>query len=313
MAYTENSLILCGFSFELIKDTTMRTTTRLRALLAGPDLIVAPGAYDALSARLIAQANFPVVYMTGFGTAASVLGQPDVGLLTMSEMVSRAAALAEVVGDCPLIADADTGYGNPINVGRTIREYERAGVAGLHIEDQVWPKKCGHMEGKQVIPMEEMVQKVRAAVDARQDPDFVIIARTDANAVTGFEDALRRGRAYREAGADVIFIEAPRSITELRAIKEAFPDVPLLFNWAESGKTPPLPLPEIRALGYKLVIFPVSLLFAATYAMSELLEVLKRGEVPTVMSDRMLTFSQFTDTIGLPAIQELERRYGVNQ
>ena len=291
----------------------MRNTTRLRELLAGPDLIVAPGAYDALSARLIAQAGFSVVYMTGFGTAASVLGQPDVGLLTMSEMVSRAGALASVVGDVPLIADADTGYGNPINVRRTIREYERAGVAGLHIEDQVWPKKCGHMEGKQVIPMEEMVQKVRAAVDARQDPDFVIIARTDANAVTGFEDALRRGRAYREAGADVVFIEAPRSITELRAIAEAFPDVPLLFNWAESGKTPPLPLDEIRELGYKMVIFPVSMLFAATRTMLDLLEVLKRGEVPTAMSDRMMTFAQFTDTIGLPEIQEMERRYRVNQ
>ncbi len=178
----------------------MRPTSRLRHLLAGPDLLVAPGAYDALSARLIARAGFPAVYMTGFGTAASVLGQPDVGLLTMSEMVARASALASVVGDLPLIADADTGYGNPLNVRRTIREYERAGVAGLHIEDQVWPKKCGHMEGKQVIPMEEMVQKVRAAVDARQDPDFVIIARTDANAVYGLEDALRRGRAYREAG-----------------------------------------------------------------------------------------------------------------
>src|SRR5919108_1660912 len=171
----------------------MRVTTRLRELLTGPDLLVIPGAYDALSARLIVQAGFPAVYMTGFGTAASVLGQPDVGLLTMSEMVNRAAALAAVVGDLPLIADADTGYGNPINVRRTIREYERAAVAGLHIEDQVWPKKCGHMEGKQVIPMDEMVQKIHAAVDARQDPDFVIIARTDANAVSSFEDALRRG------------------------------------------------------------------------------------------------------------------------
>ena len=208
----------------------MRTTTRLRVLLAGPDVLVAPGAYDALSARLIAQAGFQAVYMTGFGTAASVLGQPDVGLLTMSEMVSRASALAAVTGDLPLIADADTGYGNPVNVRRTIREYEQAGVAGLHVEDQVWPKKCGHMEGKQVIPMEEMVQKVRAAVDARQDPDFVIIARTDANAVNGLEDALERGRAYREAGADVIFIEAPRSIAELKAIKQGFPDVPLLLT-----------------------------------------------------------------------------------
>src|SRR2546427_7635911 len=295
----------------------MRNTTHLRELLAGPDLIVAPGAYDALSARLIAQAGFPAVYMTGFGAAASVLGQPDVGLLTMSEMVSRAAAIAaviaSVVGDLPLIADADTGYGNPINVRRTIREYERAGVAAVHIEDQLWPKKCGHMEGKQVIPLDEMVQKIRAAVDARQDPDFVIIARTDANAVYGLEDALRRGRAYREAGADVIFIEAPRSIEELRAIAQAFPDVPLLYNWAESGSTPLLPLEEIHALGFKLVIFPVSMLFAATQALLDLLEALKQGQTSLAFAERMVTFSQFTDQIGLPEIQALERRYGVNQ
>ncbi len=289
----------------------MIVTTRLRTLLAQPDLLVAPGAYDALSARLVAQAGFPVVYMTGFGTAASVLGEPDVGLLTMSEMVSRAAALAAVVGDRPLIADADTGYGNPINVRRTVREYERAGVAAVHIEDQIWPKKCGHMEGKQIIPIDEMVQKVRAAVDARRDPDFVIIARTDANAVYGLEDALRRGRAYREAGADVIFIEAPRSIEELRAIAQAFPDVPLLYNWAESGKTPLLSLEDIVALGFKLVIFPVSLLFAATHALLDLLKVLKQGQTPTAYAERMVSFSQFTDEIGLPDIQALERRYGV--
>ncbi len=291
----------------------MLNTTRLRELLVQRDILVAPGAYDALSARLIAQAGFPAVYMTGFGTAASVLGQPDVGLLTMSEMVSRAAALAAVVGDRPLIADADTGYGNPINVRRTVREYERAGVAAIHIEDQVWPKKCGHMEGKQVIPVDEMVQKIHAAVDARQDPDFVIIARTDANAVYGLEDALHRGRAYREAGADTIFIEAPRSIEELHAIAQAFPDVPLLYNWAESGKTPLLSLEEIHALGYQLVIFPVSMLFAATHALLELLEVLKQGRTPLAFAERMATFSQFTDQIGLPDIQALERRYGVHQ
>ena len=291
----------------------MRVTSRLRELLVGPELVVAPGAYDGLSARLIAQAGFSLVYMTGFGTAASVLGQPDVGLLTMSEMVGRAAALAAVSGDLPLIADADTGYGNPINVRRTIREYEHAGVAGLHIEDQVWPKKCGHMEGKQVIPMDEMAQKIRAALDARQDPDFVIIARTDAIAVNGLEDALLRGQAYREAGADVLFIEAPRSIAELQTIKQAFPDIPLLYNWAESGKTPLLPLDEIQALGFKLVIFPVSLLFAATHVMLELLELLKRGETPSAFAERMVTFSHFTQNIGLPEIQELERHYGVNR
>ena len=169
------------------------------------------------------------------------------------------------------------------------------------------------MEGKQVIPMDEMVQKIRAAVDARQDPDFVIIARTDANAVYGFEDALRRGRAYRDAGADVIFIEAPRSIAELEAIAEAFPDVPLFFNWAESGKTPLLSLDEIRVLGFKVVIFPVSMLFAATHAMLGLLEVLKRGETPTPFHPQMVNFAQFTNQIGLPEIQNLERRYGVNQ
>ncbi len=291
----------------------MRTTTRLRSLLASSELLVAPGAYDALSARLIAQAGFPAVYMTGFGTAASVLGQPDVGLLTMSEMVSRAAALATVTGDTPLIADADTGYGNPLNVQRTIREYERAGVAALHLEDQIWPKKCGHMEGKQVISMEEMVQKIRAAVDARQDPDFVIIARTDAAAVTGFADALIRGRAYREAGADVLFIEAPRSIEELRTIGQTFSDVPLLFNWAESGKTPALPLADIRELGFKLVIFPVSLLFAATQTMLKILERFQQGETSTSFGSQMVTFPEFTTLIGLPQVQALEKKYGVNQ
>jgi len=168
------------------------------------------------------------------------------------------------------------------------------------------------MEGKQVIPIDEMVQKIRAAVDARQEPDFVIIARTDANAVNGLEDALLRGQAYREAGVDVIFIEAPRSIAELQAIKQTFPDVPLLYNWAESGKTPLLSLDEIHALGFKLVIFPVSMLFAATHAMLELLELLKRGETPSAHAERMVTFSQFTQNIGLPEIQELERHYGVN-
>ena len=186
-------------------------------------------------------------------------------------------------------------------------------MAGLHIEDQVWPKKCGHMEGKQVIPMGEMVQKIRAAVDARQDPDFVIIARTDAIAVNGLDDALLRGQVYREAGADVLFIEAPRSIAELQTIKQAFPDIPMLYNWVESGKTPLLSLDEIHTLGFKLVIFPVSLLFAATHAMLELLELLKRGETPSAFAEHMVTFSHFTQNIGLPEIQELERHYGVNR
>lgn len=287
----------------------MRTTTRLRELLAAPELVVAPGAFDALSARLVAQAGFPAVYMTGFGTAASVLGQPDVGLLTMTEMVNRAAALADVCGATPLIADADTGYGSPLNVRRTVREYERAGVAAVQIEDQVWPKKCGHMDGKQVIARDEMVQKIRAAVDARHDSALVIIARTDANAVTGLADALDRGQAYREAGADVVFIEAPQSVDELKTIAHAFSGAPLLYNWVEQGKSPMLSLDEIRQLGFKLVIFPVSLLFAATHAMLDMLDLFRRGETSTPAAERLVTFRQFTDQIGLPAIQQLEQRY----
>lgn len=287
----------------------MRTTTRLRELLAGGELVVAPGAYDALSARLVAQARFPAVYMTGFGTAASVLGQPDVGLLTMTEMVSRAAALAEVCGATPLIADADTGYGSPLNVARTIREYERAGVAAVQIEDQVWPKKCGHMEGKQLIARDEMVQKVRAAVDARHDSALVVIARTDANAVTGLADALDRGQAYREAGADVVFIEAPRGVDELTTIARAFGGTPLLYNWVEQGKSPMLSLDEIRRLGFKLVIFPVSLLFAATHAMLDVLALFRRGETSTAAAQRLVTFREFTDGVGLQEIQRLEERY----
>src|ERR687894_1384942 len=214
---------------------------RLRELLSEPEPVLAPGAYDALSARLVEQTGFEAVYMTGFGTAASLLGRPDIGLLTFSEMVDNARRIAQAV-EVPVIADADDGYGNPINVIRTVQEYENAGVAAIHIEDQVSPKKCGHLEGKQVIEASEMVEKVRAAVKARHSEDFVIIGRTDARAVEGMEEALERAHRYREAGVDVLFVEAPQSEEEIAAVAEAFPDMPLLFNWVESGKTPPVPL-----------------------------------------------------------------------
>ncbi|HUY61884.1 MAG TPA: isocitrate lyase/PEP mutase family protein, partial [Candidatus Dormibacteraeota bacterium] len=242
-----------------------RGARRLRELLARPAPVLAPGAYDALSARLVEEAGFPAVYMTGFGTAASYLGRPDVGLVTMSEMVDNARRIVQAVAT-PVIADADTGYGNPINVVRTVRAYEAAGVAGLHLEDQVAPKKCGHMAGKQVIPAAEMVEKIRAAVAARTDPDLVLIARTDARAVEGLDAALDRARRYRDAGADVLFVEAPQSADEIAAVAAAFPDTPLLFNWAEGGKTPPVSLDRLRELGYRIVIFPISTLLAATAA-----------------------------------------------
>ncbi len=281
---------------------------RLRALLESGQTIVAPGAFDPLSARLVEEAGFPAVYMTGFGTSAALIGRPDVGLVTMTEMTGNAARIAACV-DIPVIADADTGYGNPLNVIRTVGAYETAGVAGIHIEDQVAPKKCGHMENKLVIPAEEMAQKVRAAVEARTHPDFVIIARTDARAVEGLERSLERGRMYREAGADVLFIEALTSEAEAEEAARAFPGVPLLFNWAEGGKTPPVSLDRLKELGYRIVIFPISTLLAATGAMRRILREIARAGTPAAAMPELPSFAEFVDFIGLPQIQEAEQRY----
>jgi carboxyvinyl-carboxyphosphonate phosphorylmutase len=281
---------------------------RLRALLDSGETIVAPGAFDPLSARLVEEAGFPAVYMTGFGTSAALLGRPDVGLLTMTEMAGNAGQIAGCV-DIPVIADADTGYGNPLNVIRTVGAYEAAGVAGLHIEDQVAPKKCGHMEGKQVIAAQEMAQKVRAAVEARTSPDFVIIARTDARAVEGLERALDRARLYRQAGADVLFIEAVVTEEEAAEAVRAFPGVPLLFNWAEGGKTPPVSLARLRELGYRIVIFPISTLLAATAAMRGILREIAVAGTPSAVLGGLPSFGEFVDFIGLPQVREAEQRY----
>ena len=281
---------------------------RLRELLARPEPLVAPGAYDALSARLVEQAGFDVVYMTGFGTTASLAGRPDVGLLTGTEMVDNARRIAAAV-DVPVIADADTGYGNAINVVRTVQAYEQAGVAGIHLEDQVMPKKCGHMSGKAVIPADEMVGKIRAAVAARRDPDFLLIARTDAAAVEGLSAAIDRGRAYADAGADVLFVEAPTSEDDIARVAEELRGVaPLVFNWAEGGRTPPIPLARIAELGFALVLFPIGTLLAATAGIRRLLASLRDDGVPAV--DDLPTFDGFTDLIGLPEIRELEARFG---
>jgi carboxyvinyl-carboxyphosphonate phosphorylmutase len=281
---------------------------RLRELLNAGQTVVAPGAFDPLAARLVEEAGFAAVYMTGFGTSAALLGRPDVGLLTMTEMADSAGRIAACV-DIPLIADADTGYGNPLNVIRTVGAYEAAGVAGLHIEDQVAPKKCGHMEGKLVIGADEMAQKVRAAVDARTDPDFVIIARTDARAVEGLDSALDRARRYRDAGADVLFIEALVSEAEIEAAAAAFPDVPLLFNWAEGGKTPPVSLDRLTELGYRIVIFPIGTLLAATAAMRRILKEIAAAGTPASLLGELPTFGEFTDFIGLPEVRSIEQRY----
>lgn len=286
------------------------TRRRLRELLAGPGPLLAPGAYDALSARLVEQAGFDLVYMTGFGTTAALLGRPDVGLLSGSEMVANAARLVAAV-DLPVIADADTGYGNAINVVRTVRAYEQAGVAGIHLEDQVMPKKCGHMSGKAVIPAEEMVGKLRAAVAARRDADFVIIARTDAAATHGLDEALDRARAYAAAGADLLFVEAPTSIGEITRLAAELRGVaPLVFNWAEGGRTPPLTLNDLTELGFALVLFPIGTLLAATSAIRGLLARLRADGTPAAALPDLPSFTEFTDLVGLDEINDLEQRFG---
>jgi 2,3-dimethylmalate lyase len=289
----------------MIQKATRRS---LRALMQVHRPVLAPGAYDSLSARLIEAAGFPAVYMTGFGTAASVLGRPDVGLLGMSEMVEHARRIVQAVS-VPVIADADTGYGNAINVIRTVQEYEAAGVAAIHIEDQLAPKKCGHMEGKQVIPASEMAQKLRAAVEARHSSDFLIIARTDARAVEGMASALERARLYREAGADVLFVEAPQTEVEIATVAGAFRGVPLLFNWAEGGKTPPVALARLRELDYAIVIFPIGTLLAATRAIREVLAKIREEGTPMAVMERLVPFQEFLEFIGLPEVRELEQRF----
>jgi 2-methylisocitrate lyase-like PEP mutase family enzyme len=286
----------------------------LRSLLADAVAtrrpLVLPGCHDALGARLIEQAGFDAAYMTGFGTAAGLLGRPDVGLLGLSEMVDNARRITAAT-DLPVVADADTGYGNQINVVRTVQEYERSGVAGIHLEDQVLPKKCGHMENKDVIDSADMVGKIRAAVAARQDPDFVLIARTDARAVHGVDEAIDRASACLEAGADALFVEALRSVDEIERVAEAFSGTPLLFNWVEGGKTPPLGYDRIGDLGFAMILVPIGTLLAATRAMQVFLEQLRSDGTPAEASADPMGFAEFTDMIGLPEIIGLERRFSV--
>jgi 2,3-dimethylmalate lyase len=282
---------------------------RLRELLAGDVVVVAPGAYDALSARLIEEAGFPAVYMTGFGTAASLLGRPDIGLVSGSEMVDNARRISGCVA-IPVLADADTGYGNPINVIRTVRDYERAGVAGVHLEDQMMPKRCGHLSGKVLVPAGEMAAKVRAAVAARIDPDFVVVARTDARSVEGLNAALDRAAQYLEAGADMLFIEAPENEEEISTIARAFTGVPLLFNWAEGGRTPPVNLARLGELGFRMVIFPVGALLSAATAIRSFLAALRRDGTPGALLTKLPTIAEFVDTLGMAEVRDLETRFG---
>ena len=285
----------------------MRATTKFRRLLAQPGLIMAPGAYDCLTARLIQQAGFPAVYMTGAGTSVARLGYPDLALATLSEMQESAAAIAAAV-EIPVIADADTGYGGILNVRRTVRQYERSGVAALHLEDQDFPKRCGHLDDKRVIPVDDMVQKIHAAVDARTDDDFTIIVRTDALAVTGWDDAMRRCEEYIRAGADVLFVEALRTPEEVERAGRSL-EVPLLFNYVETGKSPLLSAADLERFGFKIAIFPVSALLSATLAVRHTLDELRRLGTTAHLLESMTTLQDCFEVVGLSEMLAEDARF----
>jgi 2-methylisocitrate lyase-like PEP mutase family enzyme len=277
----------------------------LRQLLAGDDVVVAPGVYDGLSARLARHAGFAAVYATGGGIARS-MGYPDLGLLGMTEVIERLAGIVEHAG-VPVIADADTGYGNALNVRRAVREFARAGVAALHLEDQTFPKRCGHLDDKSLVPTAEMVQKLRAARDAAGVADLVLIARTDAIAVEGLDAALARARAYAEAGADVLFVEAPTSEAQIETIARSLPG-PKLLNMFEGGKTPLVPLARLRALGYRIVIIPSDLQRAAIRAMQEVLAAIQRDGNSRAVAGRMAPFAEREAIVGTPDYLTLDRQ-----
>lgn len=279
----------------------------LRSMIASGPMVFGPGVYDALSARLAEQAGFAMVFSSGYGISAARLAAPDFGLLTASEMLDAAGAMAAAVS-IPLIADMDTGYGNPLNVQRTVRDALARGVAGIILEDQEWPKKCGHFGGKRVIGAEDHAAKIRAAAEARGDSGLVIVARTDARATHGLEEAIRRGRLYREAGADVVFVEAPQSRDELIAVARALTGIPLLANMVEGGRTPTLPAEELEALGFRVGVFPLSGLYAAAAAMRRCFAHLK-AKGTTEGFDVGLDFQGFEEIVATESWRDTERRF----
>jgi 2-methylisocitrate lyase-like PEP mutase family enzyme len=279
----------------------------LRARVNQPGLVVAPGVFDMVSLRLADSFGFDALYMTGYGTVASHMGLPDAGLATYSDMVGRVAAMAGMART-PLIADADTGYGGLLNMRHTVRGYEAAGAAAIQLEDQEFPKKCGHTPGRRVIPMEDMVRKIRVAVDARTDPNLLIIARTDARTTLGLDEALRRAEAYAKAGADILFVESPESEEEMRRIGRSF-DLPLLANMVERGRTPVLSREELASIGYKLAIFPVTALLAAVHAMSEVYGQFKAQGSSAGGSTALYDFGELTKLMGFEDVWAFEKRY----
>ncbi len=280
-------------------------TVSLRQRLAERDIVVAPGAFDAFTARLVEDAGFEAVYVTGAGVSYSLLCQPDVGLVSLAEMAERVGHIASAVS-IPVIADGDNGHGNAINAMRAVRLFEAAGAAGIQLEDQAFPKRCGHLAGKRLVSEAEMVGKIRAARRARKSEDFLIIGRTDARSVLGLDEAIRRAGMYAEAGADVVFVEAPQTRDELAHVASAMPGIPLVANMVEGGKTPMLSAAELSSLGYSLVLFPNSLTRAFAHAGRAVMRELRAAGSTSAVLDRMVSFDELNDLTGLPALSALE-------
>lgn len=284
------------------------TDTTLRSRLVAPPILVAPGVYDALTAHLAEQAGFSAVYVSGAGIAYTRLGRPDIGLVAMSEVADTVALIRDRVGS-HLIVDADTGYGNALNVARTVRLFERAGANAIQIEDQAFPKRCGHLDNKALIPAQEMVGKIKAALDARHSRETLVIARTDAIAVEGLEPAIVRAVSYRDAGADILFVEAPKTRDELKRISPALKGVPLMANMVEGGKTPALKAADLEALGFALVIFPGGIVRAVAHMAGEFYTSLAAHGTSEPFRGRMHDFDGLNDVIGTPAMIELGKQY----
>lgn len=285
----------------------MTPARRLRDRLATGEVLLVGGAYNALVARIYEQAGFEALYTGGYAAAAASFALPDIGLMTQTEMCDHVERISKAVS-LPLICDADTGFGELTNVARTVREYERAGAAAIQLEDQTFPKRCGHMEGKKVIPRDDMVRKVRAALEARSNPDTIVIARSDAIAVNGLDDAIDRLAAYAEAGADVLFPDAPRTIEEMRTIACAVGGKPLIANYSEHGKTPLLTAEETAEVGFHICMYPTTSLFAAVRSALEIATALQRDRTSRGVLDQLMVFGELNELLGLSAWQEAEEK-----
>jgi methylisocitrate lyase len=285
----------------------MEKAKLVRRYLSEKGQLVMPGVFDALSAKIAARAGFEVIFITGYSLSATLLGEPDFGLLTQTEVVSAAQRICSVV-DTPVIVDADTGYGNAINVIRTVHDLIRAGAAGMFLEDQIWPKRCGHMKGKQVIPLDEQLKKLRAAIEARNDHDFYIVARTDARQALGLAEAIARGIAFKEAGADAVFVEAPENKEEMKEIASHVPG-PLVANMLERGVTPLMDPHELKELGFDLIVWPLAPLYSIAKSLTDVYSTLRREGSTTKILDRLMPFDEFNEIVGLEEKYSLDQRY----